>query len=344
MTAIQPPLFIGVNGEIGADELGLPYRDLISEGVVGSGDFLVAQRAAGANMSVDVAAGAAWVKGDSDANAQPTYRVRMDATQNITLAGADASKPRIDRIIARVYDSAFAGTSLVWQLETVSGTPTTGATLTNLSGAGAVPATALLLANVLVPAAAGSIVTADLADVRRWAIAGGSVSPMSAGPPSSPRHNEVWEARDVDANGTRWAFRYNALSSSAYKWEFIGGSDVVVPTPNGNALAGAGWNDVGGGVVVPRAGDYEVVVTLSGQNGGTAQTFELGVGVGSATTVNRTLALFTCGASADYALSGVDRIPGVAAGTTLWLNGFTTASGAVAPSAAQMAVRPIRIS
>src|SRR5881227_2212660 len=106
MTAIQPPLFIGVNGQIGADELGLPYRDIMGEGVVGATDLAVAQRAAGANMSVDVAAGAAWIDGDDDVNTQPTYRVRNDATVNVAIAGADASKPRVDRVVARVYDSA----------------------------------------------------------------------------------------------------------------------------------------------------------------------------------------------------------------------------------------------
>lgn len=172
MAAIQPPLFIGVNGVIGADELGLPFRDIMGEGVLTAFDLDVDQRAAGANMSVDVSAGAAWVKGDDDANAQPTYRVRNDATVNVAIAGADASKPRIDRVVARVYDQAFAGASLTWDIEVITGTPTTGATLTNLSGAAAVPNTALLLANVLVPAAASSIVTADIGDVRPYATVG----------------------------------------------------------------------------------------------------------------------------------------------------------------------------
>lgn len=176
MAEVQPPLFIGVDGEIGADELGLPFRDLVGEGVVGAGDLEVTQRGAGANMSVDVAKGAAWVKGDDNADAQPTYRVRTDATVNLAIAGADATNPRIDRVIAEVLDSAFSGVSLTWRLRIVQGVPTAGATLANLNGAAAVPNNALLLANVLVPNAAGSIVDADIANIAASALVGGGAA------------------------------------------------------------------------------------------------------------------------------------------------------------------------
>lgn len=182
MAAVQPPLYIAVNGQVGADELGLPFRDLFGEGVLLSADLKVTQRAAGANMSVDVAAGSCWVQGDDSATAQPTYRCRNDAAVNAAVSGADATNPRIDRVIAEVLDSAFSGVSLLWRLRVITGTPTAGATLANLTGAGAVPNNALLLANVLVPAASGSVIDANIADVRPFAIVGGGLAISGAKP------------------------------------------------------------------------------------------------------------------------------------------------------------------
>jgi len=265
LTAIQPPLFIGVDGEIGADKLALPYRDIMGEGVVGSGDLAVTQHAAGANMSVDVAAGAAWVKGDDDANAQPTYRVRNDATVTVAVPTADATNPRVDLIVARVYDSAFEGTSLTWDIEVVEGTPTAGATLANGNGKAATPNTAHVLAWVLVPAGASSIVTADIADKRvRATVGGGSASPAAVAPQyvtltqfaalTATDGLEVYLVVDA-TNGVVWHLRYNAGSSSAYKWEYLGGAPMIAQGLSGSTTVSTPTS-IGGGLVIPRAGDY----------------------------------------------------------------------------------------
>ena len=60
-------------------------------------------------------------------------------------------------------------------------------------------------------------------------------------PPASrsliPSYGSTFPASPVDgqehiytagANGECWRFRYNAGSSSAYKWEYIGGAEVVL--------------------------------------------------------------------------------------------------------------------
>jgi hypothetical protein len=59
----------------------------------------------------------------------------------------------------------------------------------------------------------------------------------------------------------QWTFRYNAGSASAYKWEFIGGTDayVEVLTAEGTVTLST-WLDlatVGPRVIVPRGGDYD---------------------------------------------------------------------------------------
>lgn len=166
------PLYVDTDLEYDAADLGVPFRDLLSEGVIGASDLLVSQRAAGANMSVDVAAGACYVLGDTDPLTQPNYRCRFPSVTNLVVGAAHGTLPRIDRVVAEVLDAAFAGASRLRRLRVISGTATAGATLANLNGAAAVPATALLLANVLVPAAATSIVNANIGDVRTRATVG----------------------------------------------------------------------------------------------------------------------------------------------------------------------------
>lgn len=154
-------------GNYSALELRRMVTALFNEGVVGLGsDFAVSQRAAGANMSVDVAAGEAYVKGDSIA-AQGLYYQRSAGTVNVPVTASDASNPRIDRVVLEIKDDIHdLGGLNVGRIRTIDGTPTAVATLNNLNGAGAVPSTCLLLANVLVPAASSSVTTANIRDAR----------------------------------------------------------------------------------------------------------------------------------------------------------------------------------
>jgi hypothetical protein len=156
--------------------------DDVTEGVVdlAGGDFLVTAGATG--LSVDVAAGVAFVTGDDDPD-QGNYRNYLPAPVNSSsfagggLQAADATKPRIDVIVLHVYDDEYDGSgSEGYELEVLTGTPTTGATLVNRNGAAAVPDTALWLADVLVPATATSITAPNIAD-KRIAAAGASVVP-----------------------------------------------------------------------------------------------------------------------------------------------------------------------
>lgn len=141
----------------------------VQNGVLGAGDLMVTQRGAGANMSVDVAAGSGWVKGTSSAR-QGLYNLYNDATVNVTLTAANATNPRVDQIILRVYDSTDGGSAQdIGALEVVTGTATAGATLNNRTGVGALPAHSIVIADVLVPAAAASVTNANIRDRRAWA-------------------------------------------------------------------------------------------------------------------------------------------------------------------------------
>ena len=78
---------------------------------------------------------------------------------------ADPTNPRIDRIVAVVRDANISGggdTESSTKFRVMSGVATSGANLTNLTGAAAVPTNSLLLANVLIPAAATSLSSGNI--------------------------------------------------------------------------------------------------------------------------------------------------------------------------------------
>lgn len=129
------------------------------EGVMGQDDLKVVQRAAGANMSVDVGAGRATVVGDDNA-AQGSYAVWNDAAKNVTLSAADPTNPRRDIIVARIKDAFYSGVSNTFTLEVITGTPA------GSPSDPAIPNNCLPLARVAVAAAASSITNANITDLR----------------------------------------------------------------------------------------------------------------------------------------------------------------------------------
>lgn len=160
----------------GADALYGLIDDLIGEGVASSSAFAVSQRSSGANMSVDIAAGAAYVAVDSPSEGG-TRRITNPATINTgtpgspnltdgvtqTFTAADGTNPRVDRVVLTVRDNNVdAGGSYDAVIRVIPGTPTAGATLVNLTGAAAVPVNSILLANVLVPAGSTTVTTANI--------------------------------------------------------------------------------------------------------------------------------------------------------------------------------------
>jgi hypothetical protein len=122
------------------------------------------QVTAGSGMQVKVAAGEAWVPGTSTAT-QSGYYGRVTSSTALSVATSSESNPRIDTIIAKVIDKAYAGTEETFSVAVITGTAESGATLANKKGAGAVPASSLVLAYVLVPAKASSIENADIENV-----------------------------------------------------------------------------------------------------------------------------------------------------------------------------------
>lgn len=109
--ALETPIWL--QGGTYSARLDRGLLDIVfAEGVVnpGGGALQVTERAAGANDTCDVAAGAAIITGD-DEIAQGKYYVRMTAGTNIAFDPSPVSNQRIDLLCLRVNDPTAGGPS-----------------------------------------------------------------------------------------------------------------------------------------------------------------------------------------------------------------------------------------
>jgi hypothetical protein len=144
-------------------------RRFLEKGVIqGIGSaFAVTERGAGANMTVDVAAGAAIIEiTNSNLAHGKTYKVYFDsdATENIAVPTADGTNERIDIIVLRVDVSVDpdgnAGNVAI--IELVEGTPA------GSPSAPATPSNAIKLAEISVPASDTTITDSQITDSRTY--------------------------------------------------------------------------------------------------------------------------------------------------------------------------------
>lgn len=131
------------------------------DSIGGVSDWVVTQRGAGANMSVDISEGRGFVKGDDNAY-QGLYVCETRGVTNLAIPAAHASLGRIDLITARVRDNAYSVPGNSWTFEVIQGTP---------SASPAVPAnvnSSYVIAQLFVGPGVTSIVNANLDDHRFW--------------------------------------------------------------------------------------------------------------------------------------------------------------------------------
>lgn len=135
---------------------------LLTEGVMrpGIGQLLVTQRGAGANESVDIAAGYAVITGDDSAD-QGNYVIRNKATVNLAVTAAPVANSRIDLVCLRVNDPAAGGPAgnnaqFVYVTGVAAASPAIPAT----------PTSAIALARILRTTGDTSVVNANITDVR----------------------------------------------------------------------------------------------------------------------------------------------------------------------------------
>lgn len=173
-----------VTGTFGAKDVRLATMGNELPGLYERGDFAVSQRAAGANMSVDIAQGRAlMLPGGSH---QGLYLARRtsgtayntSADGGYTWTAADASNARIDLLCIEMKDTdEDAGGVTGWRFRVVDGTPSASATHQLEVGAWpAVPTGCLPIAAIRVPAAGTTLTTANITNLNPIAGARGTTS------------------------------------------------------------------------------------------------------------------------------------------------------------------------
>lgn len=129
-------------------------------GVYPTTGLLVSQRAAGANMSVDVAVGTAFVAGSEEAD-QGMYAQHIGPSAvNRTIAAAHASNARRDIVGIQIEDKAISGSVDAGDVVVITGTASGSPVDPTL------PDNFLPLARVAVAASATTIVNANITDLR----------------------------------------------------------------------------------------------------------------------------------------------------------------------------------
>jgi hypothetical protein len=173
-----------VTGTYGAKDVRLATLGNTLPGLFASGDFAVSQRAAGANMSVDIAQGRACV--DPGGTHQGIYLARRtsatayntSADGGYTWTAADATNPRIDLLCIEAKDTDEDASGVTgWRFRIVDGTPSASATHQLETAAWpAVPTGCLPITAIRVPAAATTLTTANITNLNP--IAGGRGSAL----------------------------------------------------------------------------------------------------------------------------------------------------------------------
>lgn len=171
----------------------------------------------------------------------------------------------------------------------------------------------------------------------------------SATPPGSPADGDEWVLPADATGGVMWRFRYRAASASAYKWEFVGGNSLyaLVAAVESTTTVGA-WLDlttVGPRVTVPRAGDYDVVVSSAKTlHTATAAVVYIGVAINAATPFIQTLMQPPLAnvQAAFSALAG--RAVGCAAGDELRMRYHNATAGTASWVDRWLRIQPVRVS
>jgi hypothetical protein len=110
-------------------------------------------------MSVLVAQGWCVIVGNYQAN-MGVYTVYNDASNTLTIATADPTNPRIDRVVVTVQDSYYTGVADDVIFQVITGTPAASPV------APATPTNSISLATISVGAGVGNITNANITDTR----------------------------------------------------------------------------------------------------------------------------------------------------------------------------------
>lgn len=218
---------------------------------------------------------------------------------------------------------------------------------------------------LLVSQDSGSSVNLVQGDATNWHCTEMGMALIGAGPPGPPglaanlsyatslpgSPSDGQEAVLVDSvtnPSYQWRFRFNAGSTSAYKWEFIGGSDahVVVGADETTTTTGA-WLElttVGPLVTLPRAGDYEAIGGANTYHSAAATVTYFGITNGTTTppfaaaTYNTAVNAVIPSGTSSY------RFTGLAANSDIRCRYYNGTAGTAHWTNRWLRVHPVRVS
>lgn len=189
-----------------------------------------------ATMQVNINAGMAWVPGKL-AVTQGAYAVVNDATLTLAVPAPDPSRARIDLVILEVLDQVYSGTLNIGQLRVVTGTPSSLPVVPTVAG------NYIVLAQLSVAANASSISGTAITDLRSFAAALGSPTPVISAAArlaltSVPTGMSVYEidtTRVYQWTGTSWSYQWGGvpptvaitLSNGWYNWTATHGGTIA---------------------------------------------------------------------------------------------------------------------
>ena len=234
---------------------GMPQPGTLTSangGVVNAGDGLVTQNGT-PNMSVNVAGGEFVIPQTIAANGG-CYVGLQDAPVNLAVSASDPTNPRIDTVVATVYDSSYAGAANNWVLQVVTGTPAPSPV------PAAIPASSIQIAQFNVVAGATTILTANIFDARTFMLLGGQ--------------------KIANNSDTGW------ITVSSFTNSWVAGSRTVQYRRQGNSVRvrGIAQSGTAGTIAftLPAGFRPTVAYAVLGQSGttvGTALTVDTGGGV-----------------------------------------------------------------
>lgn len=209
MAVTNPPTFIQA-GSHPAENVRRYFHAMLGGrgGIISAGDLAVAENGT-PNLSVNIAAGQVLIPG-TQATFQGIYECESRATENRTIAAADATNPRKDLVVAQVKDAAYSGVDNLWDIFVVTGTPAPS------PSEPATPANSWVLAMVDVPANDTAVTNSQITDRRtqqtgqkgRAASLGGVIVCTSTNRPGSPTDGMLIYETDTDSllhwDGTNW--------------------------------------------------------------------------------------------------------------------------------------------
>lgn len=160
--------------------------------------------------------------------------------------------------------------------------------------------------------------------------------------PSNPVNGQEHVLVDsLTAPTYQWRFRYNANSTSTYKWEFVGGTLVHVEVIAAISTGSGSFVDVGGpSFAIPRAGDYNF--GIGGQVQGIGALSPNGAGLTATDDYSVTWAATGTGFSMNMNVWSEFRRNGLTTGTVSAF--LRLISGSASSQRTRLRIQPVRVS